>query len=56
MTIAKLQETYPSIPWLKSFNMMLAPIMTVDEDEVIIVQAPTYFKDLEKVLKKTPKR
>lgn len=56
MTISQLQETYPTIPWLKSVNMMLAPILTVDEDETIIVTVPKYFKALEDVLRKTSKR
>lgn len=56
MTIAQMQITYPTIPWLKTFNIMLAPVLTVDEDEVVIVQNPQYLEKLDGVLKKTPKR
>lgn len=51
-----MQIAYPSIPWLKTFNTMLAPILTVDEEEVIIVQNPNYLERLDGVLKKTAKR
>lgn len=56
MTIAEMQTTYPTIPWLKTFNIMLAPILTVDENEIVIVQNPQYLEKLNGVLKKTPKR
>lgn len=56
MTIAQMQAAYPTIPWLKTFNIMLAPVLTVDEDEVVIVQNPQYLEKLDGVLKKTPKR
>lgn len=56
MTVSMLQQTYPSIPWLKSINMLLAPIERIDNDEIVIVLVPKYFKALEDLIRKIPKR
>lgn len=56
MTIKQLQTNYPSISWKEYFNAILEPIITIEEDEVVIVNVPTFFKDFEKLMKQTPKR
>ncbi|XP_045509587.1 neprilysin-2 [Colias croceus] len=56
MTIAELQEKYPKIPWLSYVNRLLAPHIEVGLDEIVIVDVPKYFSDLEILLEKTPKR
>lgn len=56
MTLTALSETYPSIPWQKYFNRLLPSLITVEENEVIMVSAPAYFGRLEKLLAQTPKR
>ncbi|XP_043483736.1 neprilysin-2 isoform X2 [Leptopilina heterotoma] len=56
MTIRQLQTNYPSISWKEYFNAILEPIITIGEDEVVIVNVPTFFKDFEKLMEQTPKR
>ncbi|CAG4955091.1 unnamed protein product [Colias eurytheme] len=56
MTIAQLQEKYPKIPWLSYVNRLLAPHIEVGLDEIVIVDVPKYFSDLEILLENTPKR
>ncbi|XP_014207874.1 neprilysin-2-like [Copidosoma floridanum] len=56
MTIAELSKRFPSIPWMEYFNTILAPITSVTEDEVVVVKAPSFITELEKLLVQTPKR
>ncbi|XP_058793348.1 neprilysin-2-like isoform X4 [Phymastichus coffea] len=56
MTIRQLHEKYPSIPWLDYINNILSPSALVDEDEVVIIYAPSYISNLERLLQQTPKR
>lgn len=56
MTVLQMQDKFPTIPWLKTFNIMLAPIVTVNEDEVVIVHNPSYLEKLDEVLEQTTKR
>lgn len=56
MTIKEMQQRFPSIPWVEYINTLLAPDMTVDENEVVIVSVPNYIKDFEVLISKTPKR
>ncbi|XP_014207873.1 neprilysin-2-like [Copidosoma floridanum] len=56
MTIAELSKKFPSIPWMEYFNTILAPTTSVTEDEVVVVNVPTFITELEKLLMKTPKR
>ncbi|XP_043285771.1 neprilysin-2-like [Venturia canescens] len=56
MTLKELSKTYKSIPWEEYFNGLLPSPLTVEEDEVILVSAPSYVEKLEKLLAKTPKR
>lgn len=56
MTIREMQEQFPSIPWVEYINTLLAPDMTIDENEVVIVSVPNYIKDFEVLISKTPKR
>ncbi|XP_014207872.1 neprilysin-2-like [Copidosoma floridanum] len=56
MTIAELSKKFPSIPWMEYFNTILAPITSVTEDEVVVVKAPSFITELEKLLVQTPKQ
>lgn len=56
MTVSELQLKYPTIPWMEYFNTILAPSATVTEDEMVIINVPSYITDLERLLEQTPKR
>ncbi|XP_014207883.1 neprilysin-2 [Copidosoma floridanum] len=56
MTIAELSKRFPSIPWIEYFNTILAPTTSVTEDEVVVVDVPSFITELEKLLVQTPKR
>jgi membrane metallo-endopeptidase-like protein 1 len=56
MTITELSKNYPSIPWKEYFSRLLPPSIQVQENEMAIVNVPSYIKDLENLLKNTPKR
>uniref|UniRef100_A0A1B0DA99 Peptidase M13 N-terminal domain-containing protein n=1 Tax=Phlebotomus papatasi TaxID=29031 RepID=A0A1B0DA99_PHLPP len=55
MTIAEVQKTYKYVDWLDYINAILPESLKVTEKETIIISVPTFFKDLEDVLKTTPK-
>ncbi|KAJ8668212.1 hypothetical protein QAD02_009875 [Eretmocerus hayati] len=55
-TIRDLEKEYPSIPWLDYINTILAPSFGVTRDQSIWVLVPSYMRELEELLKKTPKR
>ncbi|XP_043270684.1 neprilysin-2-like [Venturia canescens] len=56
MKLKKLTETYPSIPWREYFRRLLPASITVGDDEIINVSAPSYFTKLENLLGETDKR
>lgn len=56
MTMEELEKNYPSIPWLEYINHILPKEVQITRNETVIVNVPTYFKELEKVLANTPKR
>ncbi|CAH2034230.1 unnamed protein product, partial [Iphiclides podalirius] len=56
MTIAELERTFPTIPWLTYINRLLAPHLTVGPEEITIVNVPQYISDLEVLMETTPKR
>ncbi|XP_034935732.1 neprilysin-2-like isoform X2 [Chelonus insularis] len=56
MTVAELSKVYPSIPWKDYFNRILSPIVTIDDDEITIVNVPGFVADFEKLISSTPKR
>ena len=56
MTLKELSGNYSSIPWKEYFNKILHPNVEVGEDELVIVNVPSYFKEFEKLMKLTPKR
>lgn len=56
MTIREMQQRFPSIPWVEYINNLLAPHMRIDENEVVIVSVPSYIKEFEVLISKTPKR
>lgn len=55
-TIKEIQSKYGYLDWLDYINALLPPNLQVNENEQVIVSVPTFFADLEKVLKETPKR
>ncbi|XP_011312064.1 membrane metallo-endopeptidase-like 1 isoform X2 [Fopius arisanus] len=56
MTVAELSKTYPSIPWKEYFNRLLPPSLQVDDNEIAIVNVPSFISSLEKLMRETPKR
>lgn len=56
MTVKELTGNYTTIPWKEYINTILKPYAEVDDDEMVIVNVPTYFKKFEKLMKETPKR
>eukprot|EP00102_Acyrthosiphon_pisum_P014814 XP_008185066.2 PREDICTED: neprilysin-11-like [Acyrthosiphon pisum] len=55
MKLADLQQNYPTIPWKEYLNNLLFPL-TIQRDDIIIVNAPKYLSELEILLCSTPKR
>ena len=55
-TIKELQVKYPYVQWLEYFNMILPNDVKVDENEIIIVNEPSFFDKLGNLLEETPKR
>ncbi|XP_011304098.1 neprilysin-11-like isoform X2 [Fopius arisanus] len=56
MTIAELSESHPSIPWKRYFREMLPPSIPVEDNEIVIVMAPSYVKTLDILMNTTSKR
>ncbi|XP_060518791.1 neprilysin-2 isoform X1 [Cylas formicarius] len=56
MTVAELQNKYPSIPWIEYINTLLAPDTEVGNDEIVVVSVPKYISDFEALISRTPKR
>lgn len=56
MSIDQLQATYPYLNWLNYINGVLPPDVDVDGNELLIVDVPNYFAQLEPILQATPKR
>lgn len=55
-TLKQVQRMYPYIEWVEYINALLPSPLSVKENEFIVVMVPSYFKHLEQLLKKTPKR
>lgn len=56
MTLKEIQGNYTYINWLDYINTLLPEGVQVDQNEIIIISVPSYMKDLEGLLAKTPKR
>ncbi|XP_011689069.1 PREDICTED: membrane metallo-endopeptidase-like 1 [Wasmannia auropunctata] len=56
MSVNELYTSYPSIPWWEYLNTILEPQAQLNRDEIIIVNAPSYLKDFERLISTTPKR
>ncbi|KAJ8918489.1 hypothetical protein NQ315_008186 [Exocentrus adspersus] len=56
MTIDELQIRFPSIPWIEYMNTLLAPDTRVTNDEIVVVSVPSYIKNFEALISRTPKR
>ncbi|XP_022169537.1 neprilysin-11-like [Myzus persicae] len=55
MKLADLQRNFPTIPWEEYLNKLLFPL-TIQRDDIIIVNAPKFLSELEVLLCSTPKR
>lgn len=55
-TLRQLQESFPYINWMNYINSALLNIITVDANEIAIVEVPYYFRQLGSILEATPKR
>jgi len=56
ITVNKLSLAYPSIPWWEYFNTILSPQAQLTQNEIVIVNVPSYLKDFEQLISITPKR
>jgi neprilysin len=56
MTLSEVQAEYPYIDWLSYINAILHKDVQIKDHDVINVSVKRFFKDLEKILKETPKR
>ncbi|KAI5630642.1 VLP3p-1 [Venturia canescens] len=56
MTLTELTDKFPSIPWKEYFSRMLPSSITIEKDEVVIVEVVSYISDFEKLINETPKR
>lgn len=56
MTLTELTKNYPSIPWREYFSKLLPASIPVQQNEVAIVNVPSYISDFEKLMSQTPKR
>jgi neprilysin len=56
LTLPELQKEYPYVDWLTYINDILPKEVQIKDDEVIIVSVKSFFKDLEQILRDTPKR
>lgn len=55
-TLKELQVLFSYVPWVEYINTILPKSVRVDENEIVIVYVPSYFQNLEVLLKSTPKR
>ncbi|KAJ8929212.1 hypothetical protein NQ314_018091 [Rhamnusium bicolor] len=49
-------RNFPSIPWIEYMNTLLAPDTQVTNDEIVVVSVPSYIKNFEALISRTPKR
>lgn len=56
MTIAELKMKYPYIEWLKYLNSKSYSKIRFNDSDLVILQQPTYYDQLENVLNQTEKR
>lgn len=55
MTIKELQDTYPYLSWIDYITHILPSDVIVDENEIINVRVPSFFKAFGDLLSNTPK-
>lgn len=51
-----MTQKFPTIPWMEYFSTLLPSSITVTEEEMVVVNVPSFITDLEKLLEQTPKR
>lgn len=56
ITLRQLQENYTFIDWVEYVNSLLPPSLSVDDTEVVYLNAPSYFKQLGELLNGTKLR
>lgn len=55
-TIGELQKKYKSIPWKDYINKLLPSNVRVDDDELVIVNVPSFLDSFEKLMANTSKK
>lgn len=55
-TLRQLQDSFPYINWINYMNSALLNVITVNENEIVIVDVPLYFRQLGSILEATSKR
>ena len=55
-TLGELEKSYRSIAWQEWFTALLPSTIILTENEPVIVVAPSYIPNLEKLIARTPKR
>lgn len=56
LTIEQVQQRFPYINWLDFLNGLMPDKVQVTKDEIISISSLEYLRNLEKLLKTTPKR
>lgn len=55
-TVRELQQMYPYVQWVDYINAILPAPLSIDENEIIVIGAQSYFDNLDTLLRNTPKR
>ncbi|XP_076028904.1 M13 family metallopeptidase neprilysin 2 isoform X2 [Oratosquilla oratoria] len=56
MSISELQKLAPQIPWMEYIRTVMPEEIKITNEEPVVVNVPEYFKNLAKLLMRTPKR
>lgn len=56
MTVKEIQERYPYVQWLEYIRNLMPKRVPVSEDDIVIVDVPTFLEQLGGILATTPKR
>lgn len=56
MTLGELKKKYPLIDWLGYINSKMSAGIKFNDSEVVVVQQPTYYDQLENILNQTERR
>lgn len=56
MTVTEIQGNYTYVNWISYINALLTKDVQIKENEVVIINVPSYLAQLGKLLETTPKR